>query len=88
MILAEEILVTIWHLAALILFIDYEGSRGMRKSAVDAMSHLMFWPYIITILLEVGMFVLPIFFNKEYHSHFKTDKFKNQADELEKAPLK
>lgn len=88
MILAEEILVTIWHLAALILFIDYEGSRGMRKSAVDAMVHLMFWPYIITILLEVGMFVLPILFNREYHSHFKTNKLKAETDELDGAPLK
>jgi hypothetical protein len=82
MILAEEILVTIWHLAALILMADYGGKRTMKPAAVDAMVHLMFWPYIITILLEVGMFVIPLFQNKEYHSHFKTDRLSAEYEEL------
>lgn len=69
-ILAEEILVTIWHLAALILYIDYYGKRTMRQSAVDAMSHLMFWPYVITVSMEFIMMWVPLLYNDEYFSHF------------------
>lgn len=72
-ILAEEILVTIWHLAALILYIDYYGKRTMRQSAVDAMSHLMFWPYVITVSMEFIMMWVPLLYNDEYFSHFQVD---------------
>jgi hypothetical protein len=71
--LAEEILVTIWHVSALILYIDYYGERMLHQAAVDAFSHLMFWPYVATIVIEFVLMWVPLFYNVEYFSHFQID---------------
>lgn len=70
-ILGEEILVLLWHLSSLILMIDYYGKGTMKQGGVDFLSHLAFWPYVITVSFEFIMMWIPLFYNKEYYSHFK-----------------
>jgi hypothetical protein len=83
-ILLEEILVTLWHLAALILYFDYYGKRSLSQGSVDFLSHLMFWPYVITVVLEFIFMWVPLFYNEEYFSHFLIDTRKfEEYDEFD-----
>jgi hypothetical protein len=71
--LGEEILVLFWHLASLISFADYYGKGTMRQGGVDFLSHVQFWSYVATVSFEFIMIIVPLFYNKEYYSHFKGD---------------
>jgi len=82
-ILAEEILVTAWHLASLISFIDYYGSQGMRQGAVDFLSHVQFWCYVVTICVEFVMMFVPVFVNRAYFERYKTKELEDKAKAAE-----
>lgn len=81
-ILAEEILVTAWHLASLISFIDYYGSQGMRQGAVDFLSHVQFWCYVVTICVEFIMMFVPVFVNRAYFERYKKKELENKEEAL------
>jgi hypothetical protein len=70
LILVEEVLVTLWHLAALINFVDYYGNRGMGQFLVNVNTHVMFWAYVFTVLIELILLVGGALVNKGYFSAF------------------
>jgi hypothetical protein len=77
-ILVEEILVTLWHLAALINFIDYYGKENMSQFLTDVTSHVMLWSYIITILIEVVLLAMGAFKNAEYFNAFPQNTLQSE----------
>ena len=82
-ILAEEILVLIWHLSSLILMIDYFGKGKIKQGGVDFLSHMAFWPFVATVSLEFIFMIQPLFYNTEYYSHFRCSMPKAKVFEVE-----
>jgi hypothetical protein len=77
-ILVEEILITIWHLAALINFIDYYGNGTMSQFLVNLTTHLMFWPYILTVIIETTLLAMGAIKNKVYFGAFPESMAKSE----------
>jgi len=70
LILVEEILVTLWHLAALVNYLDYYGSRGMSQFVIGLNTHIMFWSFLLTAAIEIALLVAGAVKNQEYFASF------------------
>jgi len=73
LILVEEILVCLWHLAALINYLDYYGSRGMSSFFVNLNTHIMFWAFIITVIIELVLLILGAMNNRKHFNAFPNE---------------
>jgi hypothetical protein len=51
-ILTEELLITLWHGSALVLFVDYYKAQNLSKFVVALLTNIMFWSYLITVIIE------------------------------------
>lgn len=70
LILVEEILITLWHLAALVNFLDYYGSQSMGQFFVNLTSHVMLWTYLATVIIETIMLFVGAFKHSGYFGAF------------------
>lgn len=81
----EEFLVLVWHSAAIAFYFDYYGQRLMHQTSVDVISHLIFWSYVGSIVIEFCLIWVTIFLNPFYHSHFQADTRKFEKVSADKA---
>ncbi len=87
-ILAEEILVLVWHISSLILMIDYYANGTLGQKSVNFLTNIAFWPYVLTVSAEGIHMLIPLLFNTEYYSHFKMALPKVKEEEEEKKVVK
>lgn len=66
LILAEEVLIFLWHMFALINYLDYYGKRGMGKFWVHLGTWVIFWSFVVTWLLELVMLIGGATKNRNY----------------------
>ena len=56
----------------------------MRQGAVDFLSHVQFWCYVVTICVEFIMMFVPVFVNKAYFERYKKKEIDNKTHENDK----
>lgn len=68
-ILVSEVLLILRHLSQLIFYIDQYGSNSMGQGAVDFLTHLAFWSYLIGTFTELFLIFEPFISGAEEGSN-------------------